>query len=172
MNLILRRLGANDQEAFFEGLSLFSDMDLDWYTFVWQEGMSYQVHLNILDDQFYGTNLAPDRVPSTMLYAFLDGKVVGRASIRHELNDFLFKVGGHIGYAVATSYRNQGIATEILKQALKYCRNILHLERVLITCDDDNIGSYKTIEKNNGILESRHDLKRRYWIDLTKEAEE
>lgn len=172
MNLILRRLGANDQEAFFEGLSLFSDMDLDWYTFVWQEGMSYQVHLNILDDQLCGRNLAPDRVPSTMLYAFLDDKIVGRASIRHELNNFLFKVGGHVGYAVATPYRNQGIATEILKQTLKYCRNILHLERVLITCDDDNIGSYKTIEKNNGILENRHDLKRRYWIDLTKEAEE
>jgi predicted acetyltransferase len=107
-----------------------------------------------------------------MLYAFLDGKIVGRSSIRHELNDYLLNVGGHIGYAVATPYRNQGIATEILKQSLKYCRDVLKLERVLVTCDDNNIGSYRTIEKNNGILEnlvfakSESVATRRYWIDL------
>jgi len=40
-----------------------------------------------------------------------------------------------------------------------------------VTCDDDNIGSVRTIEKNGGVLEnvvSGPDLsipKRRYWID-------
>lgn len=40
-----------------------------------------------------------------------------------------------------------------------------------MTCDDDNIGSMKAIEKNGGVLEnvvSGPDLekpKRRYWID-------
>lgn len=169
MNLVLRRLNINDLEAFKEGLALFSDMDLDWYTFVWKEGMSFDEHINILEDQFCGRNLTSDRVPSSMLYAFLDGKIVGRSSIRHELNDFLLNVGGHIGYAVATSYRNKGIATEILRQSLQYCREVLHLKRVLVTCDDDNVGSYKTIEKNGGILENRIqvegeiNLKRRYW---------
>ena len=47
----------------------------------------------------------------------------------------------------------------------------LALERVLLTCDDDNIGSIRTIEKNGGVLENvltGPDLmkpKRRYWID-------
>jgi len=147
-------------------------MEPSWYSFVWIEGMSYEDHLNILEDQLHGRNLAPGREPASMLYAFLDGKIVGRSSIRHELNDYLLNVGGHIGYAVATPYRNQGIATEILKQSLKYCRNVFKLERVLVTCDDNNIGSYRTIEKNNGILENLVFAKsegvatRRYWIDL------
>ena len=47
----------------------------------------------------------------------------------------------------------------------------LGIDRILVTCDDDNIGSIRTIEKNGGILEnvlSWPDLdkpKRRYWIE-------
>jgi predicted acetyltransferase len=44
-------------------------------------------------------------------------------------------------------------------------------DRILVTCDDDNVGSIRTIERNGGVLEnvvSGHGLKpkRRYWIDL------
>jgi predicted acetyltransferase len=47
----------------------------------------------------------------------------------------------------------------------------LGLSRVLITCDDDNIGSQKIIESNGGrlqdtILEKPGKLTRRYWINL------
>ena len=171
MNLILRPLNTNDEKAFFEGFKLFSDMN-DWYSFVWKEGMSYEDHLKILDDQFHERNLAPHLVPASMLYAFLDGVIVGRASIRHRLNESLRLTGGHIGYAVATSYRRRGIATEILRQSLQHCREVLRMGKVLVTCDDDNIGSFKTIEKNNGILENcilpegSNVAKRRYWIKL------
>lgn len=173
MNLVLRPLNTNDSEAFLEGFTLFSDMDDDWYTFVWKEGMSHQEHLEILDNRFHGRNLPSGRVADSMLYAFLEGKIVGRSSIRHELNDFLIKFGGNIGYAVATPYRNQGIATEILKQTLDYCRNVLKLERVLLTCDEDNLGSIKTIVKNGGVFENKilNEGKtthtNRYWIKLT-----
>jgi predicted acetyltransferase len=107
-----------------------------------------------------------------MLYAFLDGKIIGRSSIRHELNESLTQVGGNIGYAVATPYRGKGVATEILKQSLLYCRDVLGLSKVLVTCNDDNVASYKTIEKNNGKLEDRYisedgsRMTRRYWIKL------
>jgi predicted acetyltransferase len=46
------------------------------------------------------------------------------------------------------------------------------LRRILVTCDDDHIGSIRTIEKNGGILENvvvGPDLskpKRRYWIQV------
>jgi len=46
----------------------------------------------------------------------------------------------------------------------------LGLDRVLLTCDDDNIGSARTIEKNGGVLEEvlTTDLgaTRRYWIKV------
>jgi predicted acetyltransferase len=48
----------------------------------------------------------------------------------------------------------------------------LGIGRVLVTCEDDNDGSIRTIEKNGGVLENiigRPDLpkpKRRYWIEV------
>jgi len=172
MKLELRALNENDAEAFFEGLVLFGDMDPEWYSFAYKPGMSFEELLRIHDDEYHGRNLRPDRVPHSMLYAFLDGKIVGRSSIRHKLNDHLMKLGGNIGYAVATSYRKKGIATEILKQSLEYCRDVLKLDRVLVTCDEDNLGSVKTIVKNGGVLENKilnegkTTYTNRYWIKL------
>jgi predicted acetyltransferase len=37
-------------------------------------------------------------VPSSYLVAVVDEMVVGRVSIGHDLNDFLKKYGGHVGY--------------------------------------------------------------------------
>jgi len=80
-------------------------------------------------------------------------------------------VGGHIGYAVITEFRRRGYATTILDLSLQIARGKLGLPRILLTCDDDNIGSIRTIEKNGGILENiitGPDLdkpKRRYWIE-------
>lgn len=172
MNIVLRELSLNDEKAFFEGLQLFSDMERSWYTSLYHEGMSYSEFFEIVENERLGINLKEGRVPATLLYAFCDGKIVGRSGIRHYLNEFLMNIGGHIGYAVATKYRQQGIATEILKQSLEYCKEKLKLDKVLVTCDDDNIGSYKVIEKNGGILEDKYisndgqDIKRRYWIKL------
>jgi predicted acetyltransferase len=137
----------------------------------YQEGMSFAHYLDVLRDQARGVNLPPDHVPSTFLLAFADARVVGRVSIRHELNDFLHRLGGHIGYVVVPEFRRRGYATEILRQSLDIARDRFGLTRVLLTCDDDNVGSIRTIEKNGGVLEnvvSGADLpkpKRRYWID-------
>ena len=40
----------------------------------------------------------------------------------------------------------------------------LGVDRVLVTCDEDNAGSRATIEKNGGIYEDSRNGKRRYWI--------
>jgi predicted acetyltransferase len=71
---------------------------------------------------------------------------------------------------VLPAHRRRGYATEILQQSLIIIRAI-GVDRVLVTCDDDNIGSMKVIEKCGGVLESvvTYDGdrigKRRYWID-------
>ena len=62
----------------------------------------------------------------------------------------------------------------MLSMALKYCKEALNLNKVLITCDDDNIGSIKVIENNGGILENKvknilprgNVTTRRYWINI------
>lgn len=115
-----------------------------------------------------GRSLPPDRVPSSFLVAEVDGMLAGRVSVRHEFNGFLAAYGGHIGYCVRPGFRRRGLATEILGQALIIAR-AHDVDRVLVTCDEDNLASAKVIERCGGVLEDRRVdpdgvLKRRYWI--------
>lgn len=79
------------------------------------------------------------------------------------------RAGGHIGYGVRPSARGRGLATWALSVVLDEARQ-LGLKRVLVTCDDTNIASARTIERNGGQLEDTRDTElghtRRYWIDL------
>jgi predicted acetyltransferase len=115
--------------------------------------------------------VAPGLVPCTQFWIIDDnGKYCGRVSFRHALNEKLAKHGGHIGYDVRPSMRGKNYATIALGLCLKEAKK-MGLEKVLLTCDDDNIPSIKTIEKNNGVLQDKVPqdngvLTRRYWIDL------
>ena len=115
------------------------------------------------------------RVPATQ-YIFVreeDNKIVGMLQIRHYFNAYLEKYGGHIGYSVAPSERCKGYASQMLKQALPKCKE-LGIDKILITCINDNIGSRKTILANGGVYEStvyepdEKVILERYWIDLLK----
>ena len=90
-------------------------------------------------------------VPAT-LYFLVDekNKICGALDIRHELNEYLEKFGGHIGYGIAPSERKKGYGKIQLKLGLEKAKKIV-LKKVLITCDDNNIGSAKTIEACGGI---------------------
>ena len=90
-------------------------------------------------------------VPAT-LYFLVDekNKICGALDIRHELNEYLEKFGGHIGYGIAPSERKKGYGKIQLKLGLEKAKKI-GLKKVLITCDDNNIGSAKTIEACGGI---------------------
>ena len=110
-------------------------------------------------------------MPATFLVAEAEGQIVGRVSIRHELNAYLEAVGGHIGYGVRPGFRRRGYATAIMVQSLAVASSI-GLDRVLVTCDDDNVGSAKVIENCGGVLENvvsggvESVPKRRYWVAI------
>ncbi len=93
------------------------------------------------------------------------GHVVGFIAVRHHLNESLLAEGGHIGYSVRPSRRREGHATRALQLGLDHIA-ALGVERVLVTCDDDNDGSRRMIEAAGGVLEDVRRL-RRYWIDVT-----
>ena len=124
-------------------------------------GASWAEYVRRLADQRCGVNLAPGLVPATFLVADVGGVIVGRTSIRHELNEFLMQVGGHIGYGVLAEHRRRGYATEILRQSLVIARAV-GVERVLVTCDEGNVGSATVIERCGGVYESSIDTERRH----------
>ena len=90
-------------------------------------------------------------------------EVVGFLALRHGLTPWLLEEGGHIGYGVRPSRRREGHASRALKLALAAAAD-LGLERVLVTCDEDNAGSRRTIERCGGTYEDSRKGKRRYWI--------
>lgn len=108
------------------------------------------------------------KVDDSTYIALMGDIVVAIMHIRHTLNDILLKQGGHVGYSTHPDYQGQGIATAMLSFAVQKL-NTLGVQKILITCQDDNIASAKAIEKNGGILENIFEKPngtkiRRYWI--------
>jgi len=107
------------------------------------------------------------RVPATYWWIVSGDRYLGAISLRHALNDFLLRAGGHIGYGVRPSARRQGIATWALGEVLEVARD-RGMDRVLVCCDDTNLASQRTIEHHGGVLEDVRDTElgrtRRYWI--------
>jgi predicted acetyltransferase len=132
-------------------------------------GMSWSAYLERLEANRCGRDLAIGCVPATFLLAEVGGEIVGRSSIRHALDELLAREGGHIGYGVLAEHRGRGYGSEILRQSLIVAR-AAGVDRVLVTCDDDNAASARVIERCGGLLESitttaRGGKLRRYWID-------
>ncbi len=121
-----------------------------------------------------GKNLPEGYVKATYFWLVDGDDFIGEISIRHSLTDTLLKYGGNIGYAIRCSHWNKGLGTLMLSKAIAYAKDALGLSRVLITCDDDNYGSARVIEKNGGVLQDKITNKidgvdvitRRYWIEL------
>ena len=154
-----------------EALAAHAELQADDFGFLLDHAPAepWPDYINKLAEQRRALNLFAGRVPATFLVATVGEHLVGRTSIRHELNDYLFEVGGHIGYAVRPAFRRRGYATEILRQSLVIARSE-GVDRVLVTCDDGNAGSAVVIERCGGRIEDvRLDpdgvRKRRYWID-------
>lgn len=133
---------------------------------------TFEEFVQMWKDHSNGKNLRKGAVPATMYWLLDKGEVIGRVHIRRKLNDFLFNYGGYIGYYIKPSKRKMGYGTKILKLGLAKAKE-LNITKVLLTCDDGNIGSQKVIESCGGLLENKvqetknKPLKRRYWINLS-----
>jgi predicted acetyltransferase len=172
--LTLRTLRNEDEPAFLAAVQAFKRTRPEWqFAFSFDDAGDFPRYVRLLERRARGVDLPEGFVASTYLVAFIEKAIVGRVSIRHELNDWLLRVGGHIGYGVVPSCRRRGYATEMLRQALGFAAG-LGIRHALVTCDVDNVASRRVIEKNGGVFEGLTDeptldvQKRRYWIDTAK----
>ncbi len=116
-------------------------------------------------DEAIGIDLKPGRVPQTIYWFYVEKKPVGIIKVRRTLTDHLLKRGGNIGYYIKKDSRRAGYGREMLKLCLEILKND-GVEKVLITCDEENIGSQGVITSNGGVLENIIEGTRRYCIDL------
>lgn len=127
-----------------------------------------------IEDFRTGNNLPNGYVKATYLWLIENDEFIGEVSIRHSLTDSLLRFGGNIGYGVRYSLWNNGFGTKMLSMALVYAKKEIGLNKVLITCNDDNHGSARILEKNGGVLQDKiantidgvDRISRRYWISL------
>jgi predicted acetyltransferase len=121
--LVLRKLEATDEEAFLRALQLTAASDPNFVR-SYHSDLSFAGYLDLLDEAERGRGLPEGHVPSTLLFGFVDEAIVGRLMLRHTLNDFFFRVGGHIGYVVVPEHRGRGYATEMLRRGLDLARSM------------------------------------------------
>lgn len=141
-------------------------------------GSAFLEYTQSLDDWFclIEKNSDPETVkerlvPTSTLLAISGDRMVGTVDIRHELNDYMLRRIGHIGYVVRKTERRKGYGRKMLALALDKCR-ILGLERILLVCNKKNRASAKIIMANGGNLENEiaepDGIFQRYWIALDK----
>ena len=120
-NLVVRPLQLSDEQAFMKAIEECA-LDVTPYTFAFNFHHSHDFagYLRLLEDWSQGINLPARFVPNTFLIAVVGDTIVGRISIRHELNEFLASVGGHVGYVIVPSERKKGYGTQVLSLAKPY----------------------------------------------------
>lgn len=98
-----------------------------------------------------------------------DDKLIGMINLRWNLSVEMLCHGGHIGYGILPSQRRKGYNKINLYLCLLKAKE-MGLEKVLLTADDDNLGSVKTILSLGGVLENKITedgaIIGRYWIDV------
>ena len=145
--LELRKLEYKDKESLIRYLQYWydnnekivpSNVDVAHYQYFQQ-----------MVEQLHHPPVNMNTVPSTTLFYFKNDDIVGAVNIRHELNDKLKNIGGHVGYGVAKPYRGNGYASSMLEEALNRL-NKMGIHKVLMTCNPYNYASQKVIKKHGG----------------------
>jgi len=142
------------------------NLGISWNPKILEE--RFQEYIRTIHDQ--ETDPMAGYVPSTQFWLIANGDTyAGEIDVRHMLNDSLRQYGGHIGYKVRPTLRRLGYGKLMCQLGIQEARK-MGLTDLLITCDDDNIGSQKIIEASGGILQDKIDndrdgiLTRRYWV--------
>ncbi|MGW6130069.1 GNAT family N-acetyltransferase [Cellulomonas sp. NPDC055163] len=155
-----------------EATAAHRELAADGFEFLlgFRAGDDWAAHLERLAHERAGADLPEGRVPATYLVAEVNGRIVGRVSVRHSLNEHLAHVGGHIGYAVRPAHRGRGYATAMLRRALGVAGGA-GVDVALVTCSETNVASARVVERCGGVLVDVVDApegpQRRYHVPTT-----
>ena len=169
-SLQLYRLKVRHETAF---RALLKDWESDWKhitpSIIKRDSSDFADYVHRLETYSDGKDMPHPRVPGTTFFLMDEEQAVirGVVNVRHQLNDFLKRGGGHIGYGVPPSQRGRGYATLMLKLSLEFAYD-RGIEAVLLTVEPDNPASQKVILNNGGVFGGMGDLRgipvEKYWF--------
>ena len=81
-----------------------------------------------------------------------DNRIVGTLNLRWNLNEEMLRFGGHIGYGIRPTERRKGYNKINLYLGIVEAKKV-GLEKVMLDCDVNNIGSDRTLKALGGVLE-------------------
>jgi predicted acetyltransferase len=126
-----------------------------------------------LQNNSKGIDIPEDWVATHSFWLINEGsEVLGVLRVRTDNeNEFVRSYAGNIGYDISPLHRQKGYGKTILTLGLEKAK-VLGLDKALVTCNYDNVGSIKIIESNGGVFESeafcqsKNTLLRRYWFEI------
>ena len=139
-------------------------------------GYSFEEALEMclnMQNEDYAKSLEKSQVKTFLLIRSSDDKIIGSINIRWNLTEYMKKYSGNIGYGIRPTERRRGYSKINLYLGLIEAKKI-GLNKVMLVCETNNLGSSKTIEALGGILEKKEIdpndclLTSYYWIDVNK----
>lgn len=177
MNLYLKEPTIEDKEEVIRMCEEFENSD-DEYKFEGGSNIkcvlsdSYEKYLEKCESDKNIESINPNwSNANNYLLVDENNHVYGCSQFRHHILGELINIGGNFAYAIRPTERGKGYGTIQLKLLIEKAKE-LGLEKVLVTCRENNLGSKKTMEKFSGkadsLVPSRFDgiMEYRYWINI------
>lgn len=105
-----------------------------------------------MEDEEYAKSVNRSASKTFLLIRENDNKIIGTINVRWNLPEAMQKFGGNIGYGVRPTERRKGYNKINLYLGLIEAKK-LGLDRVMLDCASDNIGSDKTMQALGGMLD-------------------
>ncbi len=129
-----------------------------------------------MEDEEYAKSVGRCQSRTFLLIRENDNKIVGTINVRWNLNEAMLRFGGHIGYGIRPTERRKGYNKINLYLGMLEAKKV-GLEKVMLDCDVNNLGSDKTLKALGGKLErtevdpSDGILTNVYWFNVDETIE-
>lgn len=129
-----------------------------------------------MEDEEYAKSIGRCQSRTFLLIRENDNKIVGIINVRWNLNEAMLRFGGHIGYGIRPTERRKGYNKINLYLGMLEAKKV-GLEKVMLDCDVNNLGSDKTLKALGGKLErtevdpSDGILTNVYWFNVDETIE-
>lgn len=148
-------------------------LDKIYYGYTFEEALDRCLKT---EDEEYAKSVGRCQSRTFLLIRENDNKIVGTINVRWNLNEAMLRFGGHIGYGIRPTERRKGYNKINLYLGMLEAKKV-GLEKVMLDCDVNNLGSDKTLKALGGKLErtevdpSDGILTNVYWFDVDETIE-